>query len=211
MLSYCTIAPHTLELLKHLMAAPLLDNCRLVGGTSLALQYGHRSSVDLDLFGSIPEEDFVFTDILEQFGKVQGQKTTRFIKSFVIDGIKVDFVNYSRYPWIDEAIVEDRLRLASPKDIAAMKISAIEGRGSKKDFIDLYFLLQRFTLEEILDFYTQKYPQYSMFRSRMALTYFEDAENQENPRMFDIVEWKTVKEKIAEEVRKFDWKKYGDK
>ncbi len=211
MLSYCTIAPHTLELLKHLMAAPLLDNCRLVGGTSLALQYGHRSSVDLDLFGDIPEEDFVFIDILEQFGKVQGQKTTKLIKSFVIDGIKVDFVNYSRYPWIDDAIFENGLCLASPKDIAAMKISAIEGRGSKKDFIDLYFLLQHYSFAEILGFYTQKYPQYSMFRTRMALTYFEDAENQETPKMFNNVDWKTVKEKIAEEVRIFDWKKYGDK
>lgn len=211
MLSYGTIAPHTLELLKHLMAAPLLDKCRLVGDTSLALQYGHRSSVDLDLFGEIPEDDFVFIDILEQFGKVQGQKTSKIIKSFVIDGIKVDFVNYSHYPWIEEPVVENGLRLASPKDVAAMKISAIEGRGSKKDFIDLYFLLQHYSLEEMLDFYTQKYPQYSMFRTRMALTYFEDAENQETPKMFNVVDWETVNEKIAEEVNNFNWKKYGNK
>lgn len=210
MLSYRTIVPHTLELLKYLMANPLCDNCRLVGGTSLALQYGHRSSVDLDFFGDIPENDIFFIGILEQFGKLQAQSTSKLIKSFVVDGIKVDFVNYSHFPWIDDAIVEDGLRLASPIDIAAMKVSAIEGRGSKKDFIDLYFLLQHFSFEDILGFYTKKYPQYSMFRTRMALTYFEDAENHENPKLFDKVEWIEVKEKISEEVRKFDWKKYSE-
>lgn len=210
MLSYRTIEPHTLELLKYLMAAPLLENCRLVGGTSLALQYGHRSSVDLDVFGDFPDSDIEFLEILEQFGKVQGQRTSKYIKSFVVDDIKVDFVNYSRFPWIDDVVFEDGLRLASPKDIAAMKINAIEGRGSKKDFIDLFFLLQHYSFEEILEFYVKKYPQYSMFRTRMSLTFFDDAESQENPKMLDVVDWITVKEKISEEVRIFDWKKYSE-
>ena len=211
MLSFRTIVPHTLELLRHLMAEPYLQGCRLVGGTALALQYGHRSSVDLDMFGDVPDDDQVLLEILEGFGKVQGQKTSKYIKTFVIDNIKVDFVNYSRYPWIDDAVVEDGLRLASPKDIAAMKISAIEGRGSKKDFFDLYFLLQHYTLEEILGFYVQKYPQYSMFRVRMSLTFFEDAENQEDPKMFEKVGWKTIKESIAEAVRKVNWNHFIDK
>lgn len=208
MLSFRTINPHTLELLKHLMNDPYLKDCRLVGGTSLALQYGHRSSVDLDLFGDVPDDDQALLDIVEHFGQVQAQKTSKYIKSFVVDSIKVDFVNYSRYPWIDDALEEDGLRLASPKDIAAMKIYAIQNRGSKKDFIDLYFLLQHFSLESILDFYTQKYPNYSMFRTRMALTYFEDAENQESPVLFEKLDWKKVKEAISKEVRQFDWNKY---
>ena len=210
MLSFRTIVPHTLELLRHLMSQPYLQDCRLVGGTSLALQYGHRSSVDLDVFGDVPDNDLALLDILESFGKVQGQKTSKYINAFVIDGIKVDFVNYSRYKWIDDAVVEDGLRLASPKDIAAMKISAIEGRGSKKDFIDLYFLLQHYTLEEILGFYVQKYPQYSMFRIRMSLTYFEDAENQENPIMFEKVSWETIKDSIAQKVRNVDWGRFPE-
>lgn len=208
MLSFRTIVPHTLELLRHLMAEPYLQGCRLVGGTSLALQYGHRSSVDLDMFGDVPDDDLALLDILERFGTVQGQKTSKYIKSFVVDAIKVDFVNYSRYPWIDDAVVEDGLRLASPKDIAAMKTYAVQNRGSKKDFIDMYFLLQRFTLEEILGFYSQKYPNYSMFRTRMSLTYFEDAENQECPKMWVDVDWKTVKESISQAVRQVDWSHY---
>lgn len=210
MLSFRTIEPHTLELLKHLMGVPYLKECRLVGGTALALQYGHRSSVDLDMFGDVPDDDQALLDILEGFGNVQGQKTTKYIKSFVVDNIKVDFVNYSRYPWIDEVVAEDGLRLASPKDIAAMKTYAIQNRGSKKDFIDLYFLLQHFTLEEILGFYSQKYPNYSMFRTRMALTYFEDAEGQECPKIWVDVDWETVKESIGQTVRKMDWTIYAD-
>ena len=208
MLSFCTIEPHTLELLRHLMESPYLKECRLVGGTSLALQYGHRSSVDLDMFGNIPDDDQALLDILECFGHVQAQKTSKYIKSFVVDNIKVDFVNYSRYPWLDDAVEEEGMRLAAPKDIAAMKTYAIQNRGSKKDFIDLYFLLQHFTLEKILEFYAQKYSNYSMFRTRMALTYFEDAENQESPVMFEKVEWEQVKETISKEVRIFDWNKY---
>ena len=187
-----------------------MQNCRLVGGTSLALQYGHRSSVDLDMFGDVSDDDQALLDILECFGKVQGQKTTKYIKSFVVDNIKVDFVNYSRYPWIDEVVSEDGLRLASPKDIAAMKTFAIQNRGSKKDFIDMYFLLQHYTLEEILGFYSQKYTNYSMFRTRMALTYFEDAEGQECPKMWVEVDWETVKESIAQAVRKVDWNRYAE-
>lgn len=208
MLSYLTIEPHTLELLRYLTEIPLFCKCRLVGGTSLALQYGHRSSIDLDLFGDIPDEDLLFLDVLNKFGQIGTQKTSRIVKSFIVDGIKVDFVNYSMYPWIDEPVLEDGLRLASPKDIAAMKTYAIQNRGSRKDFIDMYFLLQHYSLEDILVFYSQKYPNYSMFRTRMALTYFEDAEGQENPKMWMNVEWKTVKETISREVRRINWNNY---
>ena len=211
MLSFRTIVPHTLELLRHLMAESYLQGCRLVGGTALALQYGHRSSVDLDMFGDVPDDDQALLEILESFGEVQGKKTSKYIKTFVVDNIKVDFVNYSHYPWIDGVVAEDGLRLASPKDIAAMKIGAIEGRGSKKDFFDLYFLLQHYTLEEMLGFYIQKYPQYSMFSVRMSLIYFEDAENQDDPKLFEKVDWETVKATIAEAVRKVNWNHFIDK
>lgn len=208
MLSFRTIKPHTLELLRYLMAEPYLKDCRLVGGTALAFQYGHRSSVDLDVFGVVPDNDAALLDILEGFGQVPGKMTSKYIKSFIVDGIKVDFVNYSRYPWIDEAIVEDGIRLASTKDIAAMKTYAIQNRGSRKDFIDMYFLLQHFSLEEILGFYAQKYHNYSMFRTRMALTYFEDAENKECPPMFIKADWKDIKSFISQKVRELDWGKY---
>ena len=204
MLSYRTIVPHTLELLKKLCQEPYLMDCRLVGGTALALQYGHRTSVDLDFFGSFGnEEDKLFT-VLQPYAEVRRVKDSPNIKIFFMDDVKVDFVNYSIYPWIDDAVEEDGLRLASPKDIAAMKINAIEGRGSKKDFIDIYSLLQHYSLDELLKFYSQKYPNYSIYRALMSLTYFADADPKDTPTLFMDVTWGEMKTFIKQKVVEYE-------
>ena len=117
---------------------------------------------------------------------------------------EVDFVDYSRYPWIDDAKVIDGIRLASPRDIAAMKINAVEGRGTKKDFIDIYALLQYYSLSEILGFYNSKYPEHSTFRALMSLTYFEDADEQMPPLVFDMPEWEVMKDHIRSAVSSFN-------
>ena len=202
MLSYIAVESHPLELLKSLLAEPRFASVRLVGGTSLALQYGHRSSVDLDFFGEITADDEDIKGVLRKFGSLLVLKESKNIKVYQLDGIKIDIVNYS-YAWIDDAIVEDGIVLASPQDIAAMKINAIEGRGTKKDFIDIYFLLQHYTLKEILEFYTEKYPEYSIFRALMSLTYFEDAETQIMPRMFVDVSWNDIKESVCKVVDEY--------
>lgn len=204
MLSYRTIVPHTLELLKRLCQEPYLMDCRLVGGTALALQYGHRTSVDLDFFGSFGnEEDKLFT-VLQPYAEVRRVKDSPNIKIFFMDDVKVDFVNYSIYSWLDDAVEEDGLRLASPKDIAAMKINAIEGRGSKKDFIDIYFLLQHYSLDEILQFYSQKYPNYSIYRALMSLTYFADADPKDTPTLFMDATWDEMKTFIKQKVVEYE-------
>lgn len=203
MLSYQTVEPHTLELLRRLMAEPSLLGLRLVGGTSLALQYGHRNSVDLDFFGTLDEDRSTIRDCLKSIGHVAVLKETDKIRIYNLDGVKIDFVDYSCYPWIDDPLVEDGLCLASPKDIAAMKINAIEGRGTRKDFIDVFYLLQRFSLSEILGFYQQKYPEYSIFRALMSLTYFNDAEKQNMPKMFKHDTWEEMKSTILKEVENY--------
>ena len=202
MLSFQTIEPHTLELLRSLMTMPLLSGTRLVGGTSLALQYGHRNSVDLDFFGSLDDDLLAFRDSLESISHVNVIKETKTIRIYNIDGVKIDFVDYSRYPWLTDAVEEEGLRLASPKDIAAMKVNAIEGRGTRKDFIDIYFLLQHYSLNEILGFYQEKYPEHSLFRALMSLSYFDDAEKQMMPKMFASVSWDEMKAYIIKEVEK---------
>ncbi|MBQ8959446.1 MAG: nucleotidyl transferase AbiEii/AbiGii toxin family protein [Bacteroidales bacterium] len=204
MLSYRTIVPHTLELLRQLCQEPYLKDCRLVGGTALALQYGHRASVDLDFFGSFGNEGDQLFAVLQPYAEVRKLKDTPNIKIFFMDDVKVDFVNYSIYSWIDDAVEENGLRLASPKDIAAMKINAIEGRGSKKDFIDVYFLLQHYSFKEILDFYSQKYPNYSIYRALMSLTYFADADPKEMPTMFENVSWEEIKAYVKQQVAAFE-------
>lgn len=176
MLSFQTIEPDTLELLKALMAEPSFNGMRLVGGTSLALQYGHRQSVDIDMFGIFSPDASAMSERLKKLGQTFVVKESERIKIYTINGIKVDFVDYGNYPWIDDVIIENGLRLASPKDIAAMKINAIEGRGTKKDFIDVYFLLQHYSLNQRLDFYAKKYPEHSIFRA-LRRQYAAYAEN----------------------------------
>lgn len=200
MLSYQTVEPHTLELLKELSAVPEFSALRLVGGTSLALQYGHRTSIDLDFFG-IFDVDVAFSDILRRYGQLTVIKESSRIKVYLLDGVKVDFVYYD-FPWLAPSLEAEGLTLATPPDIAAMKVNAIEGRGSKKDFIDLYYLLKHYTLQEILDFYQQKYPEHSVFRALMSMSYFEDAEMQPMPRMFGEVSWVEMKQSILSEVKK---------
>lgn len=203
MLQLQTILPDTLELLKKLSAQPELQGMRLVGGTSLALQYGHRQSVDLDFFGSptVSQDDIL--SMIERMGSYKLRNRTNSILQLILNGVMVDIVDYCRYPWIDEPVYEDSLMLASPKDIAAMKINAIEGRGSRKDFIDIYLLLQHYSLEELLRFYSQKYPNYSIFRALLSLTYFDDAENEAMPKMFIADSWDEIKTHITSAVKKY--------
>lgn len=196
MLHYETLHPASLELLKTLMSQDELHDMRLVGGTSLALQYGHRQSVDLDFFGKPQASQDEIIQMAERLGDLMILNHTKSILQMVINGVKVDVVDYSCYEWIDEPRVEDGIVLASTKDIAALKINAIEGRGTKKDFIDVYELLKHYSLSDILGFYSQKYPNYSIFRALLSLTYFEDAETQTMPIMFSTVSWEEIKNQI---------------
>ena len=85
-----------------------------------------------------------------------------------------------------------------------MKINAIEGRGSKKDFIDIYSLLHHYSLDEILQFYSQKYPNYSIYRALKSLIYFADADSKDMPTLFIDVFWDDVKVYIKEQVAKYE-------
>lgn len=206
MLQLRTILPDTLELLKCLSSQPELNGMRLVGGTSLALQYGHRQSIDLDFFGHQPVSNEDILAMLKRVGDCQVLRTTSNVQQVVVDGVKVDVVNYSCYDWIDAPVLEDDIVLASPKDIAALKVNAIEGRGTKKDFVDVYVLLQHYSLEQILEFYKQKYPEYSIFRALMSLTYFDDAEQLLMPTMFIDDSWEHMKEVIVAAVNEYQAK-----
>lgn len=202
MLQTKTVSAELLELLKVLMKIEELKDLRLVGGTSLSLQLGHRNSIDIDLFGHFDLDDFALTKLLSQFDNVQFLSGSKSIKIFLINGVKVDIVNYP-YEWLDEAIVENNIRLASQKDIAAMKIAAITQRGSKKDFIDLYFLLQTYSLQDVFSFYEMKITDCNTWLALRSLAYFGDAENQPMPKMFKDISWETVKKTIQKAIAAF--------
>ncbi len=203
MLQIQTILPNTLELLKRLSSRPEMEGMRLVGGTSLALQIGHRQSIDLDFFGNPAASQDEILDMLVSFGNYRIRNRTNNILQLIVNNVMVDIVDYSRYPWIDPPLQYGSITLASPKDIAAMKINAIEGRGSKKDFVDIYFLLHRYSLEELLGFYAQKYPNHSIFRALLSLSYFNDAEEQAMPMMLKPTIWEDVKTAVSMAVKRF--------
>ncbi len=195
MLQRQSVSDELLELLNAIMKESIFDSFVLVGGTSLALQFGHRISIDLDFFGHQEIEEDLFLSKLSNLGKVQVIKKSANILICSVNGIKVDFVNYS-YPWIEDFVLEDSFRLASVKDIAAMKLNAIAGRGSKKDFIDLYFILKQFSLKQIFEFYREKYSDGSEFMVLKSLSYFDDADQEETPIILQSISWEDVKQEI---------------
>ena len=200
MLFTATVKPELLELLNAVMNESTFDSFVLVGGTSLALQYGHRDSIDLDFFGNQPIDEDLFLSKLSLFGCVQLIKKSDNVLICSVNDIKVDLVSYP-YTWIGPVIHVNKLRLASDRDIAAMKLNAIAGRGSKKDFIDLYVILQRFSLNEVISFYNDKYPDGSIFMVLKSLSYFEDADLELSPKMYIDVQWYEIKAFISEQLK----------
>ena len=109
-----------------------------------------------------------------------------------------------RHPWLDDAIEEGDIRLAGLKDIAAMKLSAVANRGRKKDFIDVARLLDVFSLDQMLSFYKEKFSVSEVSFPLRGLMYFDDAEEDPMPEMFDgNLTWENVKKKIIDTTRAF--------
>jgi len=191
-----------LGLLKNILQQPVFKNHRLVGGTSLALQYGHRLSIDLDFFTSefIEHEEILIN--IKSIGKVDVVSKSKYISCFFINDVKVDFVSLP-YHWIDDPIIEDSISLASINDIAAMKLSAITNRGSKKDFIDLQLIMKHLDLKKMMSLYHQKYPDGMEMLVLRSLMYFDDADLQPDPVMLTEYDWNEVKAFILDQVKTY--------
>lgn len=199
MLQTQAVSGKLLELLIALQQLPAFQSLRLVGGTALALQIGHRESVDIDLFGELSIDKIQLFDILTKFERVKLIGGSESIHIYFINDIKTDIVNYP-FPWLEKPIYEKGLCLAGKQDIAAMKIAAITQRGSKKDFIDLYYLLNDFLLSEILHFYELNFADANTWLAIRSLSYFEDAENQPMPKMLKPITWPKIKTRIKSEL-----------
>jgi predicted nucleotidyltransferase component of viral defense system len=198
-----TVEPRTLSLLKDLMALSSLQSFSLVGGTALALRYGHRSSVDLDLFYHEKfDQTSIENELIHEFGSEfeyeSGHK--KFGIFCNIQKIKVDIV-YFPHPPITELVIDENIRMYSSADISAMKIQAILGRAQKKDFWDLYELLKHYPLQQLMDWHKQKYPSQMLAISiPNAITYFVDADESETPVSFKGQTWEQVKNGIKQVV-----------
>jgi len=202
MLHYNTVDQRTLELIKEIQSLQGFQNLRLVGGTALALQIGHRISVDIDFFGNMNLNNLSIVDKLKKLGNLKTIRNSEKVHVFLLDNIKIDIVNYD-YPWISEIVSEEKINLAGLPDIAAMKISAITNRGTKKDFIDLYFLLKKYSLEKIINYYLEKYDDATLLLTLKSLTYFNDADNEPMPKMLENTSWEKIKKTIILKVNNY--------
>jgi len=199
MLQTQTVEPGTFSILKTLMSIPELDNFFLVGGTALSLHYGHRLSIDLDLFSS---KEFDNTSIAHTLEKNFNGFSYRNISNPIglygfIDNVKVDHHHHL----IANPLITDGIRLISIPDIIAMKVNAIMKRGVKKDFWDIAELLQHFTVDDFISFYEKKYPSQQLLISvPQALVFFDDAEESEDPVSLKGQTWESVKKFIQHKV-----------
>lgn len=203
MLHYNTVSDTLRSTLILLMAAPIFSDFRLVGGTSLSLQIGHRESVDIDLFTDLPYGDVDFmaidrflestfpvclhiSDIMPGLGK-----------SYEIGNLEADKVKLDVFytdPFIQTAMVIDDIRLATIEEIIAMKIDVIQGLGRKKDFWDLHALLPEFSLNKMIKLHKLRYP-YS-HEEKLILrnfTNFDKAEGEFDPVCFRGESWDIIK------------------
>ena len=202
MLQSATVHPATLALLKKIMQSPALQQFNLVGGTALALQIGHRISIDLDLFTEEDYDDVLVLQSLAPFGELDVLVNNPPFLQLKLDNIKVDFLKFP-YPLIQDFTEMDQVRLVTVENIAMMKLLAIARRGSKKDFVDLFFILKQYSLGELVQLFEKKLPHIDMFHILKSLTYFEDAELDADPKMILKASWSEIKKNIIKKVNAF--------
>lgn len=197
-----TVGASNLELLKSLQSKQYLQGFNLAGGTALALYNGHRKSVDLDLFSDFAfdtsamlenlVQDFDFRLLFSAANTLKGS----------IGEIEVDIIAH-RYNLINNPVKEESIRILSEPDIIAMKLNAISTSGQRiKDFVDIYYLLDKYDLKTMLGFYLEKYNQPNDLLILKSLIYFDDVEESEWPILIKEpdLKWKDVKRKIQKKV-----------
>ncbi len=197
------IQPETFSLIQELQSLEFLKAFYLVGGTSLALQLGHRNSIDIDFF---TQNEFDDAELIENLLK-NFQINIVFSKSNTligaINGIKTDFIRHN-YPLLRDPITEEGITYLSMEDIAAMKLHAIVNSGKRlKDFIDIYFLLEHFSLKMMLSFYQEKYPHMNQMIALKAINFFDEIDPDIDPPILkNPISILKIKKRINEAVLK---------
>lgn len=205
MLQTQTLETATLELLKSLQAKDYLSGFNLAGGTALSLFFGHRKSIDLDLFTNHHFDAGQLLENLQQDYPIQLFFTSASTIKGSIDQVNVDFIAH-RYPNVKPPIKSQGLTIFSEEDILAMKLNAISVSGQRsKDFVDIYFALKHFSLRKILGFYQNKYKQHDSTHVIKSLVYFDDVDLTDWPIMLKQpnLNWTTVKNVIEKTVLDF--------
>ncbi|MBE0392690.1 nucleotidyl transferase AbiEii/AbiGii toxin family protein [Flavobacterium sp. PL002] len=212
MLYYSTVNDLLKNSLLQLMQSEIFNDFRLVGGTALSLQIGHRESIDIDLFsdadygtldfGSIEnylKENFKIVDYLDT---IPAMGKSYFIGEDKENTIKLDL--YYTDSYIQPYIEVNGVRMATIEEIIAMKIDVVQRGGRKKDFWDLHDLLQLYNISQMLDLHEQRYP-YTHDRDLIIqnFTSFDQADEDFNPICFKGKYWGFIKEDFEEVILKF--------
>jgi len=210
-LYYNTITPLLLEVLKSLMVSHEFDEFRLVRGTGLSLQIGHRKSADIDLFTD-SEYDSIDFDAIDHYVhhqykyvdtgdyKLIGMGKSYFVGNSREDCIKLDLCYTDRF--IDDIVLLDNIRLASIGEITAMKIDVISRGGRKKDFWDLHEVHGEITVQQMLDLHERRYPyNHDPALILEKLTDFHMADKDFDPICLRGKHWEIIKLDMIEMVR----------
>lgn len=212
MLYYTTVNDLLKNSLIKLMQSDVFNAFRLVGGTALSLQIGHRESIDIDLFsdsvyGSLDfnaiknylKENFDYVDFLDT---IPSMGTSYFIGENKENTVKLDV--YYTDTYIQTPIEVDGIRMATIEEIIAMKIDVVQRGGRKKDFWDLHDLLQSYTISQMLALHQQRYP-YSHDRELIIqnFTSFQQADDDFNPICLKGKYWEFIKEDFEEIIYAF--------
>ncbi|OGD83855.1 hypothetical protein A2572_02710 [Candidatus Collierbacteria bacterium RIFOXYD1_FULL_40_9] len=201
-----TLAPNTKSILDNLsLNHSVLDNFYLSGGTALALHLGHRESEDLDFFTQNEFDPQLLQTKLEKITTLTDVSLESGTLNCYSEGVKLQFLHYP-YGLLETPIIFQNMKLSSVIDIACTKLITISARGSKKDFLDLFFILQEYSLTELFGLLPKKYTQtdYNLLHLLKSLVFFEDAENQPNPKMHKQISWEVAKKHIANTVKNFE-------
>jgi len=200
-----TISPHTLELLIQLQQKEYLKGFYLVGGTALALQIGHRTSVDIDLFSDFSfDAAYVLENLSADFDFKLFFSATNTLKGS-IQGVQVDILAH-RYPYICSPQMIENIAMVSVEDIIAMKLNAISISGQRiKDFIDIFYLLKSYSIDTMIRFYKTKYTTFNEVNVLKSLVWFEDIDHSDMPVLLENpkLKWSEVSAKIRKETQKY--------
>ncbi len=193
------IAPKTFALIQELQSINGFQKFYLVVGTALALQLGHRNSIDIDLFTQDDFSNETIINILRERYEVQEVFSRNNTVISLVDNIKTDFIKHN-YPILVPPITEEDITFLSKEDISAMKIHAIIQSGKRlKDYIDIYFLLEHFSMQQMLDFFVRKYTYSNAMIAMKAMNYFDDIdENIDPPKLLKPLQLLQIKKRIRE-------------
>jgi hypothetical protein len=203
-LKWNTVTPLLRSALELLMSEPLFNSFRLVGGTSLSLQFGHRESIDIDLFTDLPYGSIDFNAIDKYLRQCYAYVSPAVLPGIISMGMsyivgtapdkayKLDLFYTDEF--IEPFITIDNVRMATMNEIIAMKLDIVQRKGRKKDFWDLHQFIGKVTVGEMLALHKKRYPYNHNEDLILAnLTDFSLADNDFDPVALDGNHWELIK------------------